>query len=118
MGYCSFIANLNPVVILISFFQQITNSNLNSVCSILSLRDIFDVENETSISFDIFYEIDLIIITYEDFNVFHRCSNYFLNTSFNDKGQPIIMSPELAVDFIKKNPVDVLAIGNYLVINK
>ena len=41
-----------------------------------------------------------------------------LNTSFNDKGQPIIMSPELAVDFIKKNPVDVLAIGNYLVINK
>lgn len=67
----------------ISFFQQITNSNLNSVCSILSLRDIFDVENETSISFDIFYEIDLIIITYEDFNVFHRCSNYFLVTSKN-----------------------------------
>lgn len=38
-----------------------------------------------------------------------------LNTSFNDKGQPIVMSPELAVDFHKRIPIDVLAIGSFLV---
>ena len=38
-----------------------------------------------------------------------------LNTSFNDKGQPIVMSPELAVDFYKRIPIDVLAIGSFLV---
>jgi carbamoyltransferase len=37
-----------------------------------------------------------------------------LNTSFNDKGQPIIMSPTLAVQFFMKIPVDVLAIGNFI----
>ncbi len=39
-----------------------------------------------------------------------------LNTSFNDKGQPIVMTPQLALNFFEKNPVDALAIGNYLVL--
>ena len=38
-----------------------------------------------------------------------------LNTSFNDRGQPIVMSPELAVQTFKKMGLDYLAIGNYLV---
>ena len=37
-----------------------------------------------------------------------------LNTSFNDKGQPIIMTPQLAIDFYKKIQVDALAIGGFL----
>lgn len=93
----------------ISFFQQITNSNLNSVCSILSLRDIFDVENENSISFDIFCEIDLIIITYEDFNVFHRCSNYFLSLGI-DKSKVVwinaLYSDEWIADYILRKDND------------
>lgn len=57
---------------------------------------------------------------YKTIKYFHEITGcpLVLNTSFNDKGQPIIMTPALAVDFIKKNPVDALAIGNYLVINK
>ena len=38
-----------------------------------------------------------------------------LNTSFNDKGQPIVRTPELALEFFLKNDVDALAIGNYIV---
>ena len=38
-----------------------------------------------------------------------------LNTSFNDKGQPIIMTPQLAIDFFKRIPVDVLVLGNYII---
>ncbi|WP_373724427.1 carbamoyltransferase C-terminal domain-containing protein [Bacteroides heparinolyticus] len=38
-----------------------------------------------------------------------------LNTSFNDKGQPIVMTPKLAIDFLINNQVDALAIGNFLV---
>lgn len=41
-----------------------------------------------------------------------------LNTSFNDRGQPIVMSPKLAVEFLMNNQVDALAIGNYLVYKK
>lgn len=41
-----------------------------------------------------------------------------LNTSFNDKGQPIIMTPDLALDFFEKIPVDALAIGNYLLLRE
>lgn len=39
-----------------------------------------------------------------------------LNTSFNDKGQPIILKPQEAIEFFLKNPVDALAIGNFIVI--
>lgn len=38
-----------------------------------------------------------------------------LNTSFNDKGQPIVMPPKLAIEFFIKNDVDILAIENYIV---
>ena len=38
-----------------------------------------------------------------------------LNTSFNDKGQPIVMTPKLAIEFFIKNDVDILAIENYIV---
>ena len=38
-----------------------------------------------------------------------------LNTSFNDKGQPIVVNPKLAIEFFIKNDVDVLAIENYIV---
>lgn len=38
-----------------------------------------------------------------------------LNTSFNDKGQPIILRPKEAIEFFLKNPVDALAIGNFIV---
>jgi len=41
-----------------------------------------------------------------------------LNTSFNDKGQPIIMNPELAIKFFINTPVDALAIGSFLVKNE
>lgn len=41
-----------------------------------------------------------------------------LNTSFNDKGQPIVMNPHSAIDFFLKNNVDCLAIGNYLVLKE
>lgn len=37
-----------------------------------------------------------------------------LNTSFNDKGQPIIMTPQLAIDFYNKISVDALAIGGFI----
>lgn len=39
-----------------------------------------------------------------------------LNTSFNDKGQPIVLTPQLAIDFLHNNNVDALAIGNFLVL--
>lgn len=38
-----------------------------------------------------------------------------LNTSFNDKGQPIILKPETAIEFFLKNPADALVIGNFIV---
>lgn len=41
-----------------------------------------------------------------------------LNTSFNDKGQPIIMTPEEAVDFFESIPVDALVIGKYLLLRE
>lgn len=39
-----------------------------------------------------------------------------LNTSFNDKGQPIIMTPEEAVAFFESIPVDALVIGKYILL--
>ena len=39
-----------------------------------------------------------------------------LNTSFNDKGQPIVMTPKDAVDFFETIPVDVLVIGKYMLL--
>lgn len=59
--------------------------------------------------------------------LYHRMISYFyqltgcplvLNTSFNDKGQPIIMTPDLAVDFFDKIPVDALAIGHFLLLRE
>lgn len=38
-----------------------------------------------------------------------------LNTSLNDKGEPIIMTPQQAIDFFKKISVDVLVIGSFIV---
>ena len=39
-----------------------------------------------------------------------------LNTSFNDKGQPIIMTPEEAVAFFESIPVDALVIGKCILL--
>lgn len=39
-----------------------------------------------------------------------------LNTSFNDKGQPIVMTPKDAVDFFISIPVDALVIGKQLLL--
>lgn len=38
-----------------------------------------------------------------------------LNTSFNDKGQPIITTPKQAIQFFINHNIDVLSIGNYIV---
>lgn len=38
-----------------------------------------------------------------------------LNTSFNDKGQPIIVNPKLAIEFYEKIQVDAIAMGNFIV---
>lgn len=38
-----------------------------------------------------------------------------MNTSFNDKGEPIVLSPKDAVTFFEKNPADLLVMGNYIV---
>lgn len=38
-----------------------------------------------------------------------------LNTSLNDKGQPIIMSPEMVVEFFKKCSAEILVIGDFVV---
>ena len=38
-----------------------------------------------------------------------------LNTSFNVKGQPIVNSPDDAIDCFLSTNIDVLAIGNFIV---
>ncbi len=38
-----------------------------------------------------------------------------LNTSFNDKGEPIVCTPNDAISFFVKTQIDYLAIGPYLV---
>jgi len=38
-----------------------------------------------------------------------------LNTSFNDKGEPIVCTPQDAINTFRKTGLDYLAIGNYLV---
>lgn len=63
-------------------------------------------------------------VNYNDYALYHDMIQAFyeitgiplvLNTSFNDKGQPIILRPETAIEFFLKNPVDALAIGNFIV---
>lgn len=41
-------------------------------------------------------------------------SPMILNTSFNDKGQPIITTPDQAIDFFDSHDIDALSIGNYI----
>lgn len=41
-----------------------------------------------------------------------------LNTSFNDRGEPIVCSPQDAINTFKKTNLDYLAIGNYLIKGK
>ncbi|MGN8850891.1 carbamoyltransferase family protein [Bariatricus sp. HCP28S3_C2] len=38
-----------------------------------------------------------------------------MNTSFNDKGEPIVLSPKDAINFFVKNKADLLVMGNYVV---
>ena len=38
-----------------------------------------------------------------------------LNTSFNDNGEPIVESPEDAINSFKKMDIDYLVIGNYVI---
>ncbi|MBC8250160.1 MAG: hypothetical protein H8E89_01060, partial [Candidatus Nitrosopelagicus sp.] len=38
-----------------------------------------------------------------------------LNTSFNVKGQPIVNSPEDALDCFLSTNIDILAMGNYFI---
>ena len=63
-------------------------------------------------------------VNHNDYKLYHdMIQNFYeitgvplvLNTSFNDKGQPIILRPETAIEFFLKNPVDALAIGNFIV---
>ena len=54
---------------------------------------------------------------YNLINQFKRSTGIpmLLNTSFNDKTEPIVCSPEDAIRNFKKIGLDYLAIGNYLV---
>jgi carbamoyltransferase len=56
--------------------------------------------------------------------VFHRTISKFsertgipvvVNTSFNTRGRPIVCTPQDALECFYTSPIDVLAIGNYLV---
>lgn len=38
-----------------------------------------------------------------------------MNTSFNDKGEPIVLSPQNAMDFFRKSAADVLVMENYII---
>ena len=38
-----------------------------------------------------------------------------LNTSFNDNGEPIVETPEDAMNAFKKMDIDYLVIGNYII---
>ena len=40
---------------------------------------------------------------------------YYLNTSFNDNGQPIIETPQDAVDTFNNLDLDYLIINNFLI---
>lgn len=43
---------------------------------------------------------------------------FVLNTSFNDKGQPIIVTPVDAIDFFITHDIDALVINNYVIIKE
>ena len=51
---------------------------------------------------------------------FYKITNVpvLLNTSFNVKGQPIVNTPQQAIDTFKKTNIDVLIVGNYISIKK
>ena len=38
-----------------------------------------------------------------------------LNTSFNIKGQPMVNTPEQAINTFKNTNIDILVIGNYII---
>ena len=57
---------------------------------------------------------------YELVDSFHKISGVpiVLNTSFNDNGEPIVETPEHALNSFIKMDIDALAIGNFLITNK
>lgn len=66
-------------------------------------------------------------VTKSDLPLFHQLLTSFagltgvpvlLNTSLNDRGEPIVATPDDAVQFFIKSPVDILAIGPCLVDRK
>ena len=48
---------------------------------------------------------------------FHKITNVpvLLNTSFNIKGQPIVNSPNEAIETFLKTKIDILVIGKYII---
>lgn len=63
---------------------------------------------------------DTLPIYYQLINEFFNITGIplLLNTSFNDKGQPIIMTPKESIKFYFSNPVDVLVMGDYIINSK
>lgn len=59
-------------------------------------------------------------LMHEVLTAFHRLTGLplVLNTSLNDKGQPIIQTPEQAILFFEEHDVDALVIGNYILLRK
>jgi hypothetical protein len=41
-----------------------------------------------------------------------------LNTSFNDRGEPIVEKPEDGIKYFKNSKIDILCIGNFIVEEK
>ena len=58
---------------------------------------------------EIFYKL------LKEFNLIANCP-VLLNTSFNIKGQPIVNTPAQAIETYKTTNIDVLAIGNFLLV--
>ena len=60
---------------------------------------------------EIFYKL------LKEFNLITNCP-VLLNTSFNVKGQPIVNTPAQAIETYKTTNIDVLAIGNFLLMKE
>ena len=57
---------------------------------------------------------------YELLSAFHRITNcpVLLNTSFNIKGQPIVNTPDQAIDCYLSTNIDCLVLGDYLLVKE
>ena len=55
-----------------------------------------------------------VTVLLEEYNNLTGCP-ILLNTSFNDNGQPIVETPQQAIDTFKNIDLDYLCIGNYII---